>query len=222
MNVYDFDGTIYYTDCTIQFAFWCMWRHPKLWFTYFPGVLVDLIRYKRGKIKNYVMQRKMFSFLTQVDDFDKQIKRFWDVHEKHISAWYLAQKKPDDLIISASPSCIIEPIAKRLGVHFMATEYDREYGVFLDNLMYAQEKARFIMDHGFPMIDNFYSDSLTDTPLALCAEKAYLVTNRATTVQDWPDVYDQALVDKVKARVDTGWNVHLKEKTIKVKQREKS
>ena len=80
-------------------------------------------------------------------------------------------KKPDDLIISASPSCIIEPIAKRLGVNFMATEYDREYGVYLNNMMYAKEKAKYIIDHGFPMIDNFYSDSLADTPLALCAKK---------------------------------------------------
>jgi phosphoserine phosphatase len=41
-------------------------------------------------------------------------------------------KKDDDLIISASPTCIIEPIAKRLGVNYMATEYDREFGVFLN------------------------------------------------------------------------------------------
>lgn len=38
----------------------------------------------------------------------------------------------------------------------MATEYDREYGIFLNNLMYAKEKARYIIDHGFPVIDNFY------------------------------------------------------------------
>ena len=48
------------------------------------------------------------------DDFDEQIERYWDKYEKRISAWYLAQKQPDDLIISASPACIIGPIAKRL------------------------------------------------------------------------------------------------------------
>ena len=33
MNVYDFDGTIFPKDCTIDCCFWCMNRHPKLWFT---------------------------------------------------------------------------------------------------------------------------------------------------------------------------------------------
>jgi len=210
MNVYDFDGTIFPTDCTIGFGFWCMNRHPKLWFTFFPKMIVTLIRRKTGKIPEYLLQRKLFSFLTLIDDFDVQIERYWDKNEKKIAPWYLAQKRPDDLIISASPSCIIEPIAKRLGVNFMATEFDREFGVFTNNLMYAKEKAKYIFDHGFPMIENFYSDSLADTPLALCAEKAYLVKDKATTVVDWPDL-DEETLSKVHEKVDTGWNIHLDE-----------
>ena len=210
MNVYDFDGTIFYSDCSIGFAFWCMKRHPKLWFTYFPGVIKSLILHKMGKLPNYRLQRDQFSYLTMIDDFDEQIERYWDKYESRISEWYLAQKRPDDLIISASPECIIGPIAKRLGVNYMATEYDREYGIFLHNLMYAKEKAKYIMDHGFPVIENFYSDSLADTPLALCAEKAHLVKDHAATVVDWPDLDDETM-DKVKKKIDTGWNIHLEE-----------
>ncbi len=184
MNVYDFDGTIFYSDCSIGFALWCMKRHPKLWFTFLPGMIKSLIMHKMGKLPNYLLQRKMFSYLTMIDDFDIQIERYWDKYENRISAWYLAQKRPDDLIISASPDCIIGPIANRLGVKYIATEYDREYGVFMNNLMYAKEKARYIIDHGFPVIENFYSDSLADTPLAMCAEKAHLVKDHATTVVD--------------------------------------
>ena len=210
MNVYDFDGTIFYSDCTIGFARWCLLRRPKLAVTYLPGMVKSLIQYKRGKLPNYLLQRRMFSYLTQVPDFDVQIERYWDKYEKRISAWYLAQKRPDDLIISASPACIIGPIAKRLGVNYMASEYDREYGVFLNNLMYAKEKAKYIIDHGFPKIDHFYSDSLADTPLALCAEKAHLVTKKATTVVDWPAL-DSETMAKVRQKIDTGWNIHLKE-----------
>ena len=210
MNVYDFDGTIFYSDCSIGFALWCMRCHPKLWFTYLPGIIKSLILHKMGKLPNYRLQRKMFSYLTMIDDFDIQIELYWDKYESRISAWYLAQKKPDDLIISASPDCIIGPIAKRLGVHYMATEYDREYGIFLNNLMYAKEKAKYMIDHGFPVIDNFYSDSLADTPLALCAEKAHLVKDHATTVVDWPGLDDETM-KKVKEKIDTGWSIHLKE-----------
>lgn len=210
MNVYDFDKTIFAGDCSIGFCIWCMNRHPKLWFTFFPKAVINLIRKKTGKMPEYLMQRKFFSYLTLIDDFDVQIERYWNKNEKKISAWYLAQKRDDDLIISASPTCIIEPIAKRLDVRFMATEYDREYGVLVNNLMYAREKAKYIIDRGFPLIENFYSDSLADTPLALCAEKAYLVTNNASTVVDWPDL-DPETMETVKKKINTGWKIHLKE-----------
>ena len=210
MNVYDFDKTIFPGDCSIGFCFWCMNRHPKMYFTFAPKMIVTAIKRIMGKIPEYLFQRKFFGYLTMVDDFDEQIVRYWDKNEKKISAWYLAQKRDDDLIISASPTCIIEPIANRLGVNFMATDFDRKYGVFLNNHMYAQEKARYMIDNGFPLIENFYSDSLADTPLALCAEKAHLVIKNASTVVDWPEL-DEETLQKVHEKVDTGWNIHLKE-----------
>lgn len=210
MNVYDFDGTIFPGDCSIGFCFWCMKKHPKMWFTFAPKMIGTAIKRITGKIPEYLFQRKFFGYLTMVDDFDEQIVRYWDKNEKKISDWYLKQKKPDDLIISASPTCIIEPIANRLGVKCMATEFDRQFGVFLNNHMYAKEKAKYMIDNGFPLIENFYSDSLADTPLALCAEKAHLVIKNASTVIDWPDL-DEETLKKVREKVDTGWNVHLEE-----------
>lgn len=208
MNVYDFDGTIYYPDCALSFALWCIKRHPSLAFTYLPKALAAVIGHGIGKVPRYVMERTFFSFLCKVNDFDVQIERFWDKHEKNISDWYLAQKRPDDLIISASPNCIIGPIAKRLGVNYIATEYDRDVGAFVDNLMYAREKAAYIFDQDFPEIENFYSDSLADTPMALCAEKAHLITNKAQTINDWPKL-DVETLKKIHEKIETGWSVHL-------------
>ena len=210
MNVYDFDGTIFPGDCSIGFCFWCMKRHPKMYFTFFPKAVKNLLLRKLGKMPEYLMQRKFFGYLTLIDDFDEQIEQYWDKNESKIASWYLKQKRPDDLIISASPTCIIEPIANRLGVNFMATEFDRKYGVFLNNHMYAKEKAKYMIDHGFPKIDNFYSDSLADTPLALCAEKAFLVSNKASTLTEWPEL-DAETMRKAKEKVNTGWNIHLEE-----------
>ncbi len=196
MNVYDFDGTIYYPNCTVDFMMWCMARHPKLLFTYAPRTAWYALMYKTGKLPKYKAILRLYAFLAMTDDFDVQIERFWDKHEKRISAWYLEQKRPDDLIISASPDCII------------ASEYDREYNVLLNNLMYAKEKARYIFDHGFPVIDNFYSDSLSDTPIALCAEKAFLITDKARKVNDWPEL-DKDTMNKVRREIYTGTNIHL-------------
>ncbi len=209
MNAYDFDETIFYPDCSVLFARWCAKRHPKLYFTYLPKVVKSLLQYKKGKLPRYKFERTFFSFLNQVDDFDEQIEKFWDKNECRISRWYLEQKRPDDLIISASPACIIAPIARRLGVNYVATDYDREYGVFVDNLMYAKEKAKYIIDRDFPVIENFYSDSLADTPLALLAEHAHLVKDKAQTVVDWPKL-DVETLKVVRDKINTGWNIHLK------------
>ena len=210
MNVYDFDGTIYDGDCSIEFAIFCMNHHPKMWITFFPKALTNLILYKKGKMTRARMMRKFFVFLNQdnLPDFDILIKKFWKKNSKKIPKWYLKQRKKDDLIISASPTCIIGPIAKKLGVNFVATEYDREFGVLVDNLMFAKGKSRYMIDHDFPVIDNFYSDSLADTPIALCAEKAHLVSEHAQKVEDWPHL-DKATMDIVKKKINTGWNIHL-------------
>ena len=60
MNVYDFDGTIYYPDCTVSFALWCANRHPKLWFTFVPKALKNLMLYKTGKLPRYQLERHFF------------------------------------------------------------------------------------------------------------------------------------------------------------------
>ena len=210
MNLYDFDGTIYPTNCTVEFFLWCMNRHPKLLFTFLPKMSKYFALNRLGKMPEYLMYRNFLGFLRMIDDVEEQIERYWDKNEKKIASWYLSQKKDDDLIISASPTCIINPIAKRLGVKCVATEYNIKYGVFVNDFMYAKEKSVYIMEHGFPVIDNFYSDSLSDTPIALCAEKAHLVSNRATKISDWPKL-DSRTMKKVNKKVDTGWNIHVKD-----------
>lgn len=208
MNVYDFDGTIFYPDSAASFAMWCVKRHPTLLFTYLPKAKKSLKLYKEKKIPRYKMQRDVYTFLGKVKDLDVQVEKFWDKYEGNISSWYLKQKRPDDLIISASPTYLIAPIAKRLGVKYVATEFDREFNVFVNNLMYGKGKSKYIIDHDFPLIEKFYSDSLADTPLALCSEKAYLVTDKAQKINDWPKL-DFEILKIVNEKIDTGWEIFI-------------
>jgi anti-sigma regulatory factor (Ser/Thr protein kinase) len=48
---------------------------------------------------------------------------------------------------------------------------------------------------------NFYSDSLADTPMALCAEKAHLITNKAQTVNDWPKLDVLQSPEPIRAKI---------------------
>ena len=61
-----------------------------------PRAIEAFVQYKMGKIPNYRLRCTVFSYLMQVDDFEVQIERYWDRSEGKISAWCLAQKRPDD------------------------------------------------------------------------------------------------------------------------------
>ena len=89
MNAYDFDGTIYAGDCSIEFALFCCKHHPKMWVTFFPKAVFNLGRYKQGSMSRAKMMKEFFTFLKKdnLKDFNKLIKKFWDQNEKKISKW---------------------------------------------------------------------------------------------------------------------------------------
>ena len=131
----------------------------------------------------------MFSFLRFVPDPDREIKEFWDEHECMISEWYLKQKRPDDLIISASPEFIVKPMTDQLGVRLIATQFDIKEGRIIGTSCYGKNKTLALIESGiYPEepIDNFYSDSISDTPLALCADHAFLIIKKARKPITWP------------------------------------
>ena len=97
------------------------------------------------------------------------------------------------------------PAARR--VHHAAHQYAGHQNQRLHYLR-RQGKARYMIDHGFPVIEHFYSDSLADTPIALCAEKAHFVTDKAQTVSDWPHL-DPKTMKEVRRKINTGWTIFI-------------
>lgn len=113
----------------------------------------------------------------------------------------MAQKKESDIIISGSPKCLLEPIAKRLNVNLIATELDIEYKVVIGKIMLNREKARVIIGRGITHIDNFYSDSLSDTSVALLADHAYLVIDKGTKLVPWPNFENDKIRENIKSLI---------------------
>jgi len=203
MNVYDFDQTIYYPDSVISFALWEASRHPGIVIPYIGKTVYSLLKWKSGSIKRYKFERQLNRIFSIIPNVQEEIEQYWDTHMDHFSEWFLKQKKPDDLIISASPECFLKPIAERLNVRLIATKYDIELGVVIGNINLGKEKARYIIESGMPMIEGFYSDSLSDAPLALLAERAFIVKNKAKTVVPWPEM-DEKTVKEIKRKTDIG------------------
>ena len=176
MNVYDFDNTIYKGDSTADFYFFSLLRHPSI-IKYLPSLLCAFLKYYLFKIGTKTQfKEKMFSFLKSVD-IENDLHDFWEKHFKNIKAWYKKSKKDDDVIISASPYFLLEPVCKKLGIkHLIASRVDKKSGKYSGLNCHSDEKVRrFNEEFENAVIHNFYSDSKSDTPLARLSQSAYLV-----------------------------------------------
>lgn len=185
MNVYDFDDTIYQGDCTRRFYFYCVLKHPFI-LRYLPlqiwGMVLYVLRLKTlTQAKEY-----FFSFLKGLSSVHIDIALFWDQEFSRIKPWYLSQKKSNDLIISASPFFLVDPACKRLGIATpiasMVDVYTGTYSGF--NCKGEEKVTRFRNVFPDTTICAFYSDSLSDMPLALLSTNAFLV--KGNTLLDWP------------------------------------
>ena len=102
VNVYDWDKTIFPVDSTVAFVRWCLRRHPGVIWPLL-GALVLLPGYLLGKVSKTAFKERMYGFLRRVPDVDAELEAFWAKNFDRVNPWYLAQQRPDDIIISASP-----------------------------------------------------------------------------------------------------------------------
>ncbi|MCF0112115.1 MAG: HAD-IB family phosphatase [Erysipelotrichaceae bacterium] len=178
MNVYDFDKTIYVHDSTMEFLKYCIRKQPLL-AVWLPKVAVVFLGYRCHLYDKTKMKESFYTtFLPRITDIDEKITAFWDEKESGIKSWYLHQQKADDVIISASPEFLIKPICERLHISYvLASRVDPYTGKYTGLNCHGEEKVRrFEQMEWYGVVDEFYSDSYSDTPLArLAVKKAVLV-----------------------------------------------
>lgn len=179
MNVYDFDKTIYPGDSATHFWLFCVSRHPAAALSLLRAVPPGL-RALTGRLSRGELKQSMYSFLARLPDPEGEVRAFWDSHIDRIYPWYLARKRPDDLVISASPDFLIGEACRRLQIRYMATPMDPATGRLLGpNCRDAEKPVRYRDTYGAEPVEEFYSDSLSDLPMMELAERGYLVKNGA-------------------------------------------
>lgn len=184
MNVYDFDGTIYDGDSTLDFYYYCVRHKPSILFR-MPIQVLAFTRYKLGFIAKTEFKEVFYTFIRDIDDIDEKLVDFWNNNNIKIKDWYLNQRKEDDMVISASPEFLLEEICARLGIKFLiASQVDKSNGKCTGVNCYGSEKVRRFRE-AFPnaIIENFYSDSYSDSPLAIIAKRAFIV--KGNVVMKW-------------------------------------
>ena len=175
MNVYDFDNTIYRGDSTYDFFWFSVFRHPKT-LLYIPRIAFAAFRYYTLHIGTKTgFKEKMYTFLKACDA-EKDVEEFWKSRATRIKSFYLDQRRDDDLIISASPEFLLKPVGSIVGFTVIASRVSPVDGKTDGENCYHQEKvSRFSASYPDGKIERFYSDSYSDEPLALLAEKAFIV-----------------------------------------------
>lgn len=189
MNIYDFDKTIFDGDSTASFYWRMLRKYPKLarhWGRQARGFL----SYFRNKMTKTQAKEIFYTFLNDIEDVDAEVEEFWDANMHRVKSWYLAQKRTDDVIISASPQFLLRPAMERLGgLYLIASRVDPKTGKTMGENCHGAEKVRrFYLE--FPKdarVEKFYSDSYSDTPLARIAEEAYLV--KGDRIVPWNEKY---------------------------------
>lgn len=184
MNVYDFDNTILRGDSTARFCAYCLRRYPAIWVD-LPGQAANALLFALKLRPKQAFKQRLLSFLRRIDDVDAAVEGFWEENFCRVKPFYRDTHRPDDVVISASPEFLIAPACARLKIaRCMGSPVDRRTGVFSGPNCHGEEKLRRFRE-AYPdgAIDDFYSDSHSDDPLARVARRAILV--RGDRLEPW-------------------------------------
>lgn len=179
MNVYDFDNTIYDGESMVDFFLMCVKKHPRL-IRLMPEIFIKLLKYKRCRMT----REELFDFaecnarylIDILGDISAEVREFWDKNIEKIRSYYILNKKPDDVIISASAGFLLKEACERLGIKYLiCSDVDVKTGK-INQLCFRSEKPELFRKY-FPdsAVDCFYTDSMNDKPMIGIADKAYLV-----------------------------------------------
>jgi putative flippase GtrA len=195
MNVYDFDRTIYNGDSSFDFYIFVLCKKPYL-IVLLPIQAWGMALYLFSIYSKENMKEKFFIFIRFIP-VQKMVLYFWDKNRKKIKSWYMLQKQDADVIISASPEFLLEPlVCGYLGVALIASQFDGNTGKYIGKNCFGEEKViRLYEAYPGSIIEKFYSDSLSDAPLAKKAMQSFIV--KGQKIMPWND-YKPTFAENVK------------------------
>ena len=176
-DLYDFDGTIYDGDSGVDMVFYAIKKKPWIIFNILGSIGVVLLYILKLRTKED-MKNRLFNFLKYFPDTDELVNGFWESHEHKIKKFFKDKKSHSkDIIISASASFWLEPIALKYKVHdLIATDVDPHTGIIKNNNCHGKEKVKlFYSKYPKAKVMKMYTDSVHDLPLIEEAREGILV-----------------------------------------------
>ena len=180
LEVYDFDGTIYDGDSTIDFIKFLTKRKKSI-ILHYPKMALYFLKYKLKLIKKETMKECFFEIFKKFKNIDEEIELFWKTHKKNIKDFYNDKEThKNDIIASASQYFLLDPIAKEYKIKkLFASPVNKNNGKYNGVNCHNVEKVRLInKEYPNAIIETMYSDDINaDKPLLELAKKSYVVIN---------------------------------------------
>lgn len=181
IDVYDFDGTIYDGDSTVDFVFFCLRRHPGV-IAGLPHLSAAAAKLAAGRGNLTQFKSVLFGEMAKRFSLEEEAALFWQQMKtrKNLGPWFF--ERPRDLpivIASASPEFELRHAAKILDVPtLIGTRCDAATGQLIGKNCKGEEKLRRIREAvGEFEIRAMYTDDVTaDGPLLDAAREKYLVS----------------------------------------------
>ena len=175
MNIYDFDGTLYEGDSSIDFYKYNLARKPWLCVLW-PVQLLAAAAFKL-RIIDKTRMKEIFYLYFRMIDAEKEAERFWKKKIEKIYPWYYEEHRDDDVLISASPEFFLKAPCEHLGIkHLLASRVDPGTGRYDGLNCHGEEKLSRVLT-AFPdaEVDKAYFDRRSDLPISLLAKHLMLV-----------------------------------------------
>ncbi len=182
LRVFDFDNTIYDGESGMDLFLHFLRLDTKGVFKYIPKFFEGFLKYKKGVITIDEVINKYGAFLKEycdnfADSMEKEFERFWDLNEHKIKSFYLNIHNEDDVIVSACPESLLKIICDRLEIkNYICSKVNFSTGE-IQQICYKDKKVSLFKEkYGDVMIDEFYTDSVSDMPMIDISRNAYMVS----------------------------------------------
>ena len=175
MNIFDFDGTIHRGDSSVAFYLFCLRKRPYIALL-LPVQAAAAILYGL-KLIDVTAMKQVFYLYFRLIDTQAMVPVFWE-HDRHnILPWYSGIRSESDVLVSASPEFMLEPICRELGIStLIASKVDPLTGRYTGKNCSGQEKVRRFREI-FPdaQPENSYYDRDSDLPLSRLARHGFRI-----------------------------------------------
>ena len=177
IDVYDFDGTLYNGNSSIDFLIYSIKKNKKT-LLFIPKIFIFFLLKLIGIVNTKKFKEVYFEFIKVFNNIDDHINNFWNVYDKKVNKNLIDNLRDNvvNYVISASPEFLLSPyLSKYKNLNLIATKINKKGKIIGENCK-GEEKVKLLkkLESDF-IIENFYTDSTSDMPLVELSKKSYYV-----------------------------------------------